>query len=357
MKMIELKCLFTKTRIAMNVLGISNTTLAHILGVSADTLGRWFRGTQEPSPLNVYKLNWFIYLVLESEATLDSLLHYYDIAGMTLASNPKGTNQGHFEPWEEEVYPWGIYPYENNIDRLFSNLEKDYDEESPSIFVESNDNSSRIARFINPIAYVADTPDTSSSSDYKPEYDLANVLVNNKNLEFVGNHWLVDKAFNQTLELDTCSYQEAIRRARYLMRLCEVYIDSTYEMVDFCIENFNELYHKVEDFNSFSSVLNEMEDLSHIDERFYEDNTCIELTKYEDSTLKNAIITKKLNRAEISKNHIKLICTDNSVIDLINDTDFIVKPISSHRSLSDYNFMIRYKDEYMVLSIKIGDSD
>ena len=50
----------------MNRYGISHKELGNILGVSADTVSRWLSNKQAPSDLNMYKLHWFVYLVLNA---------------------------------------------------------------------------------------------------------------------------------------------------------------------------------------------------------------------------------------------------------------------------------------------------
>jgi len=336
MKNTKLNDLLYDTRAAKNKLGITYATLAHILGVSTDSLDRWFNNIQKPNPTNMYKLNWFVYLVLEQDTSLNYLLHYYDIAGMTLASNPEGSESGHFEPWNGDKFV-NIFDDDNpdNKDDLNS--------------VDEDDIHSLMKDMFDVICCddyddLADDYDSSRLAGYLKDYESSKQK---------GVHYLTN-TFDKTLDLSACTYQEAIKRVNNLITACHEYIRNQQELLDFCVTHNRKLYEDVHHFISFSDFITDYHELSKIDERYDIDSGeyFITLSKYEDSKLKDTV--KHVQIVDLNAyNDRRIILKDkfDSKISFAPTDDFLVKPIGSKGS-NNYEFMIRFKGEYYVLSFK-----
>ena len=55
---------------AMKKLGITTADLARLIGVDPRSVARWYTKERTPNELNQYRLNWFVYLVLDRNVSL-----------------------------------------------------------------------------------------------------------------------------------------------------------------------------------------------------------------------------------------------------------------------------------------------
>ena len=88
---------------AKRMIGFSTLELCQYLGISTNTFRRWEKRIYKPSALNMYKMHWFIYLVLHLKTPVDILKSAYRISDMTLTDNPTGQHT-HLEPWNGDSF-------------------------------------------------------------------------------------------------------------------------------------------------------------------------------------------------------------------------------------------------------------
>lgn len=88
---------------AKRMIGFSTLELCQYLGISTNTFRRWEKRIYKPSALNMYKMHWFIYLVLHLKTPIDILKNAYRISDMSLTDNPTGQHT-HLEPWNGDPF-------------------------------------------------------------------------------------------------------------------------------------------------------------------------------------------------------------------------------------------------------------
>ncbi len=301
MKKKSLKYLLLNATSAKNYLGLNNESLAALLGVSTDSVRRWFGGKQVPCALNIYKLYWFVYLVNELKVPLSYLVNYYHLDRLTLDSDPFG-NKHHKEPWN------GV-----SCDDITSTGE------------DSTNNTSldKLELLLNPV-YIQ-SPDNVTS------------------------------VFNEIFSSHGCSFQESVRRIEQLKIACDNYMLSIKEALSKNVDDIVEAYIGVRDFNSFSRFIEVYYNISLIDERFSHKlgNVRLILSRYTDPILKT-VDTVGVKSIRVYMDRIEIECDDMTKHTLSNDESFMITSISSHATLSLFCFLISSGRDHYTLSIDLG---
>lgn len=90
--------LLINTIVAMkkNNMGISE--LADVIGVESRMLTSWINGGIKLDELNIYKLNWFVFLALVQGLSAKQIVERYNLSSLTLDKDPLDGRE-HLEPW------------------------------------------------------------------------------------------------------------------------------------------------------------------------------------------------------------------------------------------------------------------
>ena len=324
---IRLVFLISNTLLAKVKLGISNKQLADILGVSVDSVERWFKRTQLPSELNEYKLNWFVYLVLDKLVTFKELMEKYDIAHMTLDSNASGKGY-HSEPWNDNVCD------DCSEDDLLNDDENCFNDPHDDFFDHLYDENEALT---------------------EPVITNINDALAMQKDSLLENSTDVESLFNESFNMWSCSYQENLRRVEFLKKACEVYTDTVNEALLYTPHSLRERYKNVHDYKSFYEFLDKYRRVALLDERYdiTKGNVKIRFSKYLDPEHKVAC-TNSVMRLIVFRNVIILRCADQSACLLEDDGEFVIKASGSSKS-DNFNFLIRKGNEYFSLSFEIGE--
>ena len=336
MKKNSIYYLLINTMTAMNKIGINNSGLAHFIGVDTKSVSRWFNNKRTPNDLNQYKLNWFVYLVLNKGLTASDIIYKYSLKDLSLYTNPYG--KGHYEPWNEE----------------------DEDPFDPEDFVSydhyddlDHENCKDCEFFDECMGYEDYEDFDDDDHGFYPELDTLNDMLKARNeIDLTELGWLSNETVEEVFDLSDCTYQEALRRIDFLSRLLENYVDEISDQLDISKTSLFGDYVRVKDYDSFITFLNTFKFVTEVDERFdtTKDGFELSLSRYNDPALKS------VNKVEVfdvysDDNGLHITCLDGKKYQFKDDGNFAINTFGTHK-LPDLDFIIRYKGEYYSLSIK-----
>lgn len=351
MKKNELYFLLINTITAKNKLGINNTTLAHILGVSVDSLNRWFANKQSPSELNMYKLHWFVYLALDLKTPLSYMLHYYNIAVMDLDSDPDGGNK-HLEPWNGDKF-------DNVLDSLFYN-------NTDSLIIEGDDDEvpfEMVNRCDSCEATNCPYNATFDTDDEEDElFDEADYLVDNCSLnqilamdnarDILDSTYRLDELMENTFDLGNVSLLEAIHRMSILRDAIEDYIVHCDDYLDDFARDLENTYSKVSDYKTFADFIFLFIRAHSYDDSYSMEKGNVDVTlSYYSPDERLAIKSLDIDGIQLLDNRVVLY-SGKREISFKESKNFIAKPISAD-SFCNLNFLIKADGQVYTLKIEL----
>jgi len=321
MKKNELYYLLINARTAKEKLGLSYVNLAELIGVYFGTVERWFNHKQEPSELNIYKLNWFVFLVLDRNVSYESLKKNFNLADMTLYSTPMGKG-GHVEPWND------IFGSDICINHCYSDNAKD---ELP---FDLDDEDYEEFEFFD---------------DEDDDLDLASVLTFDD--DFFDDDLCLYDFLNDELKLHG-SIQEGIKRIELLQEYCDSYLDLANMLITENEDGIKRAYAEVHDFETFVGFLRTLDCLSEDDERYNlkDGSIVMKISSYTNPVLKT-VNTKIIDHIDAYLDCVVVTCKDSTVYELPADSSFAINSTSSLRS-PDFNFICRIDNNYYAISFE-----